>query len=122
MIKEGFKIVMTANRNDTAWKGSRTESADMLRNALTRLGLYRERAKLGRFVTLAAAIGARVAAIQLLDIEFLGGQYAMGAKASCRGMQIAFIGRVAAPFAETVPEKAKCSQCQLQRARHQSSP
>jgi len=94
----------------------------MLRNALTMLGLSRENYPARKLAALAAAIGAGVAAIQLLDVELFGGQHAMRTKSSCRGMQIALIGCVAAPFTYAVPENAKCLQCQLQRARHQSSP
>jgi hypothetical protein len=73
-------------------------------------------------MTLATAMGARVSAIQLLDVEFFGGQNALGIKSSCRGMKIALIGRVAAPFADTVPENAKYSESLRGKKGHQSSP
>src|ERR1700722_3496470 len=82
-----------------------------LRNALTMLDSYGEEPVPLGLVTLAAAIGARVSAVQLLDVEFFGGQHAMRAKSRRRGRQIARTGCVAAPFADTVPEKAKCPKC-----------
>jgi hypothetical protein len=63
-------------------------------------------------------MGARVSAIQLLDIEFLGGQYGTAAPSSSSRVEVTFILRVAAPFADTAPEKAKGPPYDLLRMAH----
>ena len=70
----------------------------------------------------AAAVGTGIAAVELLDVELL--RRKRGARAGLRAwrMKIAFVGGIAAPFAEAAPEAAERARDGFWNARHQSSP
>ncbi len=70
----------------------------------------------------AAAVGPGIAAVELLYIEF--GRRKRGARAGLRAFRtkIAFVGRIAAPFAKTAPEAAEEARRGLCGVPHQSSP
>ncbi len=69
-----------------------------------------------------APIGARIAPIELFDVELAWREYAARAALSTFRTQVGLIGGIAAPFAETAPEVAKQTRSRLCGLAHQSSP
>jgi len=70
----------------------------------------------------AAAIGTRIAAVELLDVEFGRRKSAARTSLSVFRTKVAFVGRVSTPFAQATPEAAQETWRQLYGAFHQSSP
>src|SRR5215472_4268314 len=70
----------------------------------------------------AAAVGARIAAIELLDVKLRLAQSAAGPTTRTLRPQVAFVSGVPAPFAEAAPETAKKAFRAFCGVAHQSSP
>src|SRR5258708_11846108 len=77
---------------------------------------------LGKKGVTAAAVGLGIAAVELFHIEL--SRRKRGARTGLRAFrtEVAFVGRIAAPFAKAAPQAAQESACNLCSVSHQSSP
>src|SRR5256885_11574851 len=79
------------------------------------------RARMAVRVTSAAAVGAGVAALQLLEVKLPSGQSGACAGRSGNRAEILLVGGVAGPFAKAPPESPHAAPRNFLH-RHQSSP
>jgi hypothetical protein len=69
-----------------------------------------------------AAVGPGIATVELLDVELLRAEPGTNTGLRERRMKVAFVGGIATPFPETLPETEQQARGGLSYASHQSSP
>src|ERR1700730_1944789 len=99
-----------------------TASVDMKNRVEVEWKLYGGRNGSGKRRVSAAAVRTRIAAVELLDVEFLRRKRGARVGLRARRAKIAFVGGVTAPFAEPAPKAAERARDGFWNAGHQSSP